>query len=327
MLFGSMGEERPKTRLRFADLPEECRLSIISHLSQQDLYCRYAVASKQCRHDSLNADLPQGKMAILHGSCSVYNLMDQLHSHQHAFTYERCTLKLVQHGGMLKSKMPDLKYMLKSLKLPHVTKLDLSFPLPRKSLKACQIPSVLPKVLGMVMPNLQEVNLNGVSSDLSSSLTALFKSCPINTFHFNDMGASWFHITGAWIQTCAVCLKDLQLDGIVFYGFSWRLGFEIEFGRDGSLHHSIPKESIILIHCKSHLERVSLIAPKVSNKHNHFQEVERIEEVPESAIMLFVRGLPNLQWFRSSLSAPNIDKLRAERPEVCFVNEHDEEWI
>ena len=216
---------------------------------------------------------------------------------------------------MLHCKMGDLKHIVRALRLPDVMRLDLSFPLPRKSLKSCHIPCVLPKVLGMVLPNLQEVNLSGVSSDLSSGVTALFKSCPrLKTFHFNDMYGHWFHISGDCISK-AVCLKDLQLDRNEFY-FGSVEPFEPLFGADGSLQVSLP----FLAACNSHLERVSLIAPKVNNN----QAV--VEAVPEIAIMLLVRLTPTLKWFRSSLSAPNIATLRAERPEVRFVNEHDEEW-
>ena len=70
------------------------------------------MASKQCRRDSLHSDLSQGKMAVLHRSfhgynghniiSDVYELLKQLQIHQHVFTHERNSIKLVQHEGELR---------------------------------------------------------------------------------------------------------------------------------------------------------------------------------------------------------------------------------
>ena len=104
------------------------------------------------------------------------------------------------------------------------------------------------------------------------------------------------------------CLQEIYMDNSVF----------VCDDRDFSDLNNHPCKHIFMFFCPELLTRVSI--QNCSYKHRYRKTTSGFEEMPQAALIKFVRNAPKLRWFRSNLNIENIVMLRRERPLVQFVN-------
>ena len=100
------------------------------------------------------------------------------------------------------------------------------------------------------------------------------------------------------------CLQEVYMDNSAF----------ICDDRDFFDLNSHPRKHMFMFFCSESLTRVS-----IKNCSFKFRTSRKLE-MPQDALIKFVRNAPKLRWFRSNLNIANTVMLRRERPMVQFVN-------
>ena len=104
------------------------------------------------------------------------------------------------------------------------------------------------------------------------------------------------------------CLQEVYMDNSVF----------VCDDRHFSDLNNHPCKHIFMFFCPELLTRVSI--KNCSYKHRYRNTTSGSVEMPQNALIKFVRNAPKLRWFRSNLNIANKVMLRRERPLVQFVN-------
>ena len=339
------GDEKRST---FEDeMPQECRVRIISYLRPAELYFAYALTCRQLHEDTLDHTLTQRTWGEISAGSDLSGLLKRMahRSYQFAFNRPRTTLKMLGHTDMLRPDISweDLEDLARKATLSEVTSLDLSIPIRLSSSSVEKMkcdeeelltrqdkmliheipmnfyPRALSWALARALPNLVELNLSNLSGgpreegDLASELSVFGHE---NTPRLSKV--TWRHriggcrfLRGNDLQTLEN-LKELYLDNIIA-----DFRYDSSYGSNtyGFFMECAGYETdrCIFFRCNRNLERVSLVGAKYVD-----QETLHEHPFPQSMLIKFVQGTPKLKWFRSDLKKTNLEMLQAERPDVVF---------
>lgn len=290
----------------FYDIPASCRLDILGFLTLQEIYFDYARVSSVCLSDTQHSFIPpiliisQQRQLI-----DVIRKLMELSPHIKPGTH----LIVKGHASFNMSILKlQTELLLTENKITNIVKLDLSIPQQANSERDRKVYANVVKVLSSLLPNLKEVDCSFMRTGQSTA-NDLCKHCPrLERFKWNHPGADLFLI-GQDFKQCKN-LKELYLDHASFFC----TGNTREVIQNGCT------SNVLFCDKGCHdLERVSI------RKCKYFGwcgvlHLSRPEILPQSALIEYVRWAKKLRWFRSDLSKQNIEMLKRERREVCFVS-------
>lgn len=224
-----------------------------------------------------------------------------------------------------------------------IVSLDMSSPLPISGdvvpTSLYQVVS-LPRILAYMLPNLQQLDCS--NTRMSSCMLREFAlQCPrLEIIKRNNIPDETDNIhlnisTDGYDLRLMSNLKEIYVDNC-FFDFidEFEEGGDIEdvdrvdmMFAEEAMEYAVmtnlkkyPKLSFLYLLCKDNsvLERVSMRNARRS-KFNNPQQTQTV--LPQDALIKFVRNAPStLNWFRSDLSAANIQVLQLEKPGIQFLN-------
>lgn len=173
--------------------------------------------------------------------------------------------------------------------------------------------------MALMVPNLTELTLNGVS--VSSPIVNWFaRYCPnLRCLTWEDgkeeltRHQQSLDLPGNGLRL-AHNLRELYLRGSLLYCtnademYLFRLSAPLRDGSNSWIFHKCPT-----------LERIDLEGVTYLTNSQRF-EGGKPQKIPQEGLIKLVRNSPNLTWFRSDLTAENVEMLQTERPEVTFVS-------
>ena len=232
---------------------------------------------------------------------------------------------------------PDTVTKCKSVivRMTGIVSLDISSPLP---ISGDVVPTSLyhvgslPQVLSYMLPNLQQLDCS--HTRMSAWILEEFAlQCPrleiIKRNNIPDGSIDHDHLNilaDGYNLRMTSNLKEIYFDNCFFeFVDEFEEGEDIEDDEDMEYAamtnlKKYPKLSLLYLLCKDNsvLERVSMRNARRS-KFNNPQQTQTV--LPQDALIKFVRNAPStLNWFRSDLSAANIQVLQLEKPGIQFLN-------
>jgi hypothetical protein len=303
-------------------LPPELRNVVLKNLNEVDL-ADVAQVSRQCRLDCSDPSLPQTRTAIIrcrpsavtdptmlsmqHMTNPLVPVLLRIQAASCRFTGRFTGVQIYNHKALPKITAREAKPIIKNLKLPLVTHLDMSFPEEAKNWTEDekQMPPSVAKIWSQIMPNLTDVNLD--RHKVGANVLADFsRNCPkLDKLEFRH-GIFAASVSGFDLNKCEH-LKQLLLDNTAF-ATTEKEGENMFEDPD---HEACPFSL-----CLENLERASLKKAKYFNSATNTEP----KAFTQIGLMKFVRAAKRLRWFRSDLSAKNIAILKEERPEITFTN-------
>ena len=214
------------------------------------------------------------------------------------------------------------------------------------------VPESLPYVLAWnFLPNLKDINLSntGFSSLVLSNFCYKCSQLERITWNNNnqnhhDCDTSFLDMNG-YDMKASHGLKELYMDHSVFYCSERQfqryttinLKQERETNANSNNNSNNSGHGFLFSYSSKKLERVSIRNAKytnittnvVSSSTNHVENNDNeiatgtiiTNQIPQEALIKFVRNVPSLRWFRSNLSKENIAMLKKERPnEIQLIN-------
>lgn len=308
----SSGDAFSSSACGFGDLPDDCRLRILSLLDADDLTNASQVSHifyKDCRHSSL----PQTRTAVVscctsndYGNSFVSLLYTLLYMNQTGKFARFTKLRLLSSTLLDKLTVAEARKMTRQFKLllRGVTSLDLSVShVPRKT---TSFRMTLPKALAFILPDLQRLDLSNTRY-AQAVLLEFSKKCPLLECISWNQHCTSTHATGQDMKHCHN-LKELRMDNSTFY-----CGYSTYAAALWSKDTLIGGNAICIMYfCKKKLERVSL-----KNAKCYIFGKDPLP-IPQEGLIKFVRLTPTLRWFRSDLTPANVGVLKTEFPLIEF---------
>lgn len=308
---------------KYSAMPAELRNLILLNLGETDL-ANIAVVNRQCCIDCADPSLPQTRTAIIKcnhtdgskpkvwspGTHPLVGVLVKIQVAASRFNDRFNHVKLMSHSGLGKINAREAKPIVRRLKLPLVTHLDMSFPKEALHWKVAEkeIHPSVGRIWTQIMPHLEEVNLS-YAHVANSTLTDFANNCHNIQKIICESGILDASVTGLDLDQCRN-LKELYLTN------TWWAANPKE------IHHIFydtdQNRACPLAKCIENLERVSLKDCKFfdASKEQPFKIGEAFTQM---SLMKFVRSAKKLQWFNSDLTKENIRILKRERPEITFV--------
>jgi hypothetical protein len=214
-----------------------------------------------------------------------------------------------------------------SFEFDHIESLGFSFRVDSPMIRNEPSSISLQNIFTCLLPNLLELDV----TDVGANFEQLIKNCPLlKKVRLHNVQASMkVSLYGTRMKTVRVsrwsgnawnsystftCLKELYMDNGVFV---------CEDSHIFDLNNQQQKH-IFTFFCSNSLTRVSLKNASYrlwNRRKNAKQELsDETMDVPQDALIKFVRNSPALQWFKSDLTAANTVMLHQEYPVIGFVN-------
>jgi hypothetical protein len=313
------GSEVPSKAFDFdmLSLPTDGRVRILGFLSVCDL-ANTAQVSRCLREDCDHPSLPQTRTVIVTcrstsdtGSNSLESLLRKLLAMEKTGKFARFNrIKLVNPFLLDKLLMRNVRKIIRSVKLRHVTSLDLSVPYNPTQTALLR---VIPKSLALLMPNLQDVDLSNTrfTAQFQSALFDFARNCPVLRKVVWTNHRTSAVVSGSNLGMCPD-LKELCMDDLLLF-FTADKSSIMVLSTEGYSAEAFTR--CIFQQCNPKLERVSL----KNVRYCSHKPGAVIQLLPQAVLVQFVRLTPNLRSFRSDLSPKNLALLRKERPEVTFM--------
>ena len=222
-----------------------------------------------------------------------------------------------------------------NVRMTGIVSLDISSPL---SISGGNAPNfsyhlhALPRALSYMLPNLQQLDCSHTRMN-KETLGLFVERCPrleiIKRNNIPDGSIDHDHLNilaDGYNLRMTSNLKEIYFDNCFFeFVDEFEEGEDIEDDEDMEYAamtnlKKYPKLSLLYLLCKDNsvLERVSMRNARRS-KLNNPQQTQTV--LPQDALIKFVRNAPStLNWFRSDLSAANIQVLQLEKPGIQFLN-------
>ena len=213
-----------------------------------------------------------------------------------------------------------------SFKFDRIESLGFSFRVDNPMIRNEPSSISLQNIFTCLLPNLLELDVTGVGANFEQ----LIKNCPLlkKVRLHNVQDSMKVSLYGTRMKTVQIsrwsgstwnsyssftCLRELYMDNGVFV---------CEDSHFFDLNNQQQKH-IFTFFCSNSLTRVSLknASYRLWNKRkNAKQELgDETMDVPQDALIKFVRNSPALQWFKSDLTAANTVMLHQEYPVIEFV--------
>jgi hypothetical protein len=292
----------------FDSLDDNCRLRVYSFLTWQDLG-RASATSKAfregCRHPSLkqNAD----RQAVLHvGECPdrFFSLLAEGAVLNQFATYPK--LKIVRGAKLASFSRSTLREPARTI--PGITSLEISFDsTPRTTRGTAPGSRQLWQAIAACLPNLRHLT---VSDERLTELAHVrfAGACPrLETLTFHRQTASNL----MWGFGHSQRLRAIYMDDCTF-----RIDSRVDYALvdDG-------RSRRFIFDVDAQLERLSIRNARFYyyvGYQNRVDDRSNARDLPQEAIVKFVRRATHLKWLRSNLTAENVTMLQRERPDVTF---------
>ena len=231
----------------------------------------------------------------------LYFLRDKLQRYR--------AVKIIEEYTFLGANTPndcaEVERIKNILSFEKVVSLDLSSPSKTVTIAPKNWPVYFTDTLASILPNLWEINL-------SNTVCCWYELEKFSGRRFHLRRIIWNNISidseirlDGFQMVYARHLQEIYMDNAVFFG-----------GVYSNLDSRYTSQYSLFESCKRNLIRISI-------QNARCRDIVSLEThvLPQNVLIKFVRqALPSLRWFRSDLSSKNITMLRAERPDIEFVN-------
>ena len=322
--------------LQWTTFLPELRRTVLQYLDEYDLG-ELSMVSRLCREDCKHPSLSQRRRAVircLEDTSARFHYLHPLggallkvptksngYSKAYPVFQERFTyLKIENPSALPKIVNREAKPIMSSVKMDHVTHLDLS-----SSNANCSVvksrrgfPQIAPsvtKLMHHVVPAIKVLDLshNQVNTATVADAARNYKKLESIRLEGGLLASS---ITGIDLKHCEA-LKELFLANTLVTASAKE---EIDVFEKEEEEEACP-----FVHCLRNLERVSF-----KGCHYFNMTAARTEDTtPNSSVrgkpfsqvglIKFVRNAPSLKWFDSDLTKDNVEMLQAERPDLVFA--------
>ena len=215
----------------------------------------------------------------------LYFLRDKLQRYR--------AVKIIEEYTFLGANTPndcaEVERIKNILSFEKVVSLDLSSPSKTVTIAPKNRPVYFTDTLASILPNLWEINL-------SNTVCCWYELEKFSGRRFHLRRMIWNNIS---------IDSEIRLDG-----------FQMVYARHLQEIYRYTSQYSLFESCKRNLIRISI-------QNARCRDIVSLEThvLPQNVLIKFVRqALPSLRWFRSGLSSKNITMLRAERPDIEFVN-------
>lgn len=289
-----------------------------------------AVASKACLEARNNRSLDQtrtGTVVVRRNALdtgvpclwTAESLLLEMQSRgfQDSFAGNRTRLKVIGLEQVKPSKMSNVAAITRWMEWEHVTSLDISFP-PRLDPGLRKVKNSVCKSLAMILPNLRILDMSYVKVT-ETAVNAFAKYCP-NLEVFRWKGSDdGLKITGENLATCGK-LKEIDIEGSTLYCSIRQNDTTPRFYNPNSDEFL---EALQLFWCcsSSQLERVNIKGCQWYSMDlimGYNPDKGALADIPNEAMVRFVRSTKSLKYFESDLPPETIAKLRIEFPDITF---------
>jgi hypothetical protein len=295
------------------DIPRPIILQITSWLDQESLM-NTSLVSKQLYNTLCSERGNENKIFpvfVVSGS-SVQKLVNNLRKH---FLNKKTKVKL-QNYSIMKFKEPNrfddedvstedfkkLKLILKdnSIELNGITSLEF---ISSSSLLFGRFKSgYLPCILRIILPNLLKLDFSNTTGYTNGIFKELFQ-CPFLNKVISNDNDDGVDLNGLGMGL-STNLREIHMDNTLFHCGPYFTNYKFA---DLNNH-----QKVFIFHgCSRSLECVSMRNMKLPR--STFNDDHHRKIFQQNALVKFVRNAPSLRWFRSDLSADNIDMLQEER--------------
>ena len=233
----------------------------------------------------------------------LYFLRDKLQRYRAVKIIEEYTFL----GAPTSNDCAEVERIRNILSLEGVVSLDLSSLSKTTTIAPKNRPLYFTDTLADILPNLREINLsNTVCCGYELERFSGWR-CQLQKIIWNNISIDSEIRLDGFQMVSARHLQAIYMDNAVFLGGEIRLYSNLD---------SRSSQYCLFESCKRNLIRVSI-------QNARCRDIVSLEThvLPQNVLIKFVRqALPSFRWFRSDLSSKNITMLRAERPDIEFVN-------
>lgn len=292
-------------------LTPEVRNFILKFLHREDL-SNAAMTNKQFRADCAHEDLDQTRCAVLSGCLlGVLTKLRQAQLDGRLGRFKHIKLIDINHS----IRLPFLRSVLGSVELELLSiNLSLvgSLPFDSQQLLCNQLFQRSSRLL-------EEVDISNRLVYLGT-ITDLFFNCRRvrkligNNMQFVKPRVSFFPESRTFedlYSSSFSSFEELYLENVLFL---------IQYGDNNGyaeIFESTTNGNFPFCYFSQHLKRVSLFG---AMSRHYVGTAKQLVPFTQTSLIKFVRGSPNLQWFRSNLTIENITMLKCEFPHIVFLS-------